>query len=107
MTKFKTFLLEVVIFVCFLFIGAAVFQALEQEESRYTQSNNNELLLSVLHQISHKYNITVKELNSTVEQLRTSLRNAGEGKWEKWSFVGSYLFAGTVAFTIGIPKNYL
>ena len=105
MAKLKTFLLEVFIFIGFLFIGAAVFQALEEKEKPtypHPSKSANPVLVSVINQIRNRYNITETKMNTTVEELRTALRKfSGEEKWQEWSFVGSYYFAGTVAFTIG------
>ena len=104
MEKLRRFLVEVLAFTACLLIGAAVFQALEYKENEPANSKaaNRETLEAVVGNISRTYNITLKKMNDTVEQLRRRLMRSED----HWNFAGCYFFAGTVAFTIGERYSY-
>ena len=101
MAKLRRFLVEVISFTACLFIGAAVFQAIEYEEPMNSKTNSSEILKDVAKSIRQKYNISAQEMNYTIQQLKTKIVKDEREDGDQWDFSGCYFFAGTVAFTIG------
>ncbi|XP_028400306.1 potassium channel subfamily K member 2-like [Dendronephthya gigantea] len=104
MAKLRRFLVEVLAFILCLLIGAAVFHAIEYKNDEpvgHSRPNSSEILDSVVRNISLKYNISARDMNHTVKQLRRRLWKNENKNWDVWDFTGCYFFAGTVAFTIG------
>jgi hypothetical protein len=101
MAKLRRFLVEVICFTACLLIGAAVFQAIEFKEPVNFETHSNEILKAVVKNISLRYNISTREMNDTIKQLRIRLARGEKENWNHWDFSGCYFFAGTVAFTIG------
>ena len=103
MANLRRFLVEVFIFAACLFIGAAIFQALEYrgDDSASSERQSNKIVETVAFGIREKYNISAQQMNKTIQKLRRKLVRAENEKWENWDFTGCYFFAGTVAFTIG------
>ena len=101
MTKLRRFLVEAISFTACLFIGAAVFQAIEYKDPMNSKTNSSEILKAIAKNIRQKYNISAQEMNHTIQQLRSEVAKDQREDRDHWDFSGCYFFAGTVAFTIG------
>lgn len=80
--------------VCYLLVGAAVFDALESESERAKKS----ALERQMCELKEKYGFSEDDYR---EIERVALQSAPHRAGRQWKFAGSFYFAITVISTIG------
>ncbi|XP_034018562.1 potassium channel subfamily K member 13-like [Thalassophryne amazonica] len=93
------FVLLAVLIIIYMLCGAAVFSALEQPKEREAKARWEQRL----HNFSHKYNLSKKDLNNFLRNYEEANR-AGirvDAIRPRWDFTGAFYFVGTVVSTIG------
>lgn len=86
--------LQSVLLVCYLLMGAFIFQALEKKNE---QRERNRLKFEIA-SLQRKFNISNEGVNSLQEILE---RPYALKEIETWSFGNAFVFAGTVVTTVG------
>ena len=94
-----TFVLRLILFILYLALGAAVFQALEKETQEYDLEN----LRTLRQQILSKYNISKEDANILVDPYEEIFVE----KFGMWTYGNSFTFAVTVVTTVGESKKFL
>ena len=87
-------LLESLLLVCYLLIGAFVFQALEKKNEQREKTRLKDEIAS----LQRKYNISNEGVISLMEIFE---RPYATKEIETWSFGNAFIFAGTIVTTVG------
>ena len=90
--------LESLLLVCYLLIGAVIFQALEKENEQREKTRLKDEIAS----LQRKYNISNEGIISLKEIFE---RPYATKEIETWSFGNAFVFAGTVVTTVGESDN--
>lgn len=87
-------LLESLLLVCYLLIGAFIFQALEKKNEQREKTRLKDEIAS----LQRKYNISNEGVISLMEIFE---RPYATKEIETWSFGNAFVFAGTIVTTVG------
>lgn len=106
----KKLIIRIVLFLVYLLVGAAIFQAIElhnekkqREEFKFEDSKNN---------FTDKYNISDKDMEDFLHKLKKAielgfdLQTGGYPPRYQWHFMNAFFFAGNVVTTIGKSDSY-
>ena len=86
--------LQSLLLVCYLLMGALIFQALEKKNEQRERTR----LKFEIASLQRKFNISNEGVNSLQEILE---RPYALKEIETWSFGNAFVFAGTVVTTVG------
>ena len=99
----KNLVIQIGVFLVYIFLGAIVFQALES----HNEEEEREAMLSTRSHFQEKYNISNDDMRVFVSKIEEIVDHGFSQQWVKrWTILGSLFFAGTVVTTIG-KHNYL
>jgi hypothetical protein len=87
------------LFLVYLVVGAAVFQALERDHQRSAFQLKQKLRKA----ITDKYNISAPDIEEWAETYRPTFQVKGDEELE-WNFGNSFLFAVVTVTTVGKYK---
>ena len=100
----KSLLIKITAFICVLFIGAAIFVAIETSYSTTTSKDSGSHLIgndSEIFNITSKYNISQEDMVKLRRIIENDLsRSEGAGE-VKWSFGKAAFLTFTIMTTIG------
>ncbi len=101
----KKLIIRIVLFLVYLLVGAAIFQAIElhnekkqREEFKFEDLKNN---------FENKYNISGDDMKDFLQKLKRAielgfdLQSGGYPSRFQWHFMNAFFFAGNVVTTIG------
>ena len=103
----KKLLLRILLFLAYLLIGAAIFEAIESPEEK---RRRNKLQFQELRKnFTHRFNISEKDMTTLLEGLKEALdlgyeiayNEVGGYRATNWDFMDAFFFAGNVVTTIG------
>ena len=95
----KLFMLRLTLFIVYLAVGAAVFQALESDY----QHSDLEKLRALRENILSKYNISKKDEDILINHYKVAARHM----YGSWTYGNSFVFASTTLTTIGESASSL
>lgn len=90
--------LESLLFVVYLVIGAIIFQAIEKE----TEQTEKARLKQEIFSLQRKYNISDEIIKSLKELFQSPYATT---EIKTWTFGNAFVFAGTVVTTVGEYKK--
>ena len=94
----KALVIQIALFLVYIFLGALVFQALE---SHNEEKERKAMLAAQIH-FQKKYNISQDDLTIFINKIEEIADHGFSQHWVKrWTILGSLFFAGTVVTTIG------
>lgn len=94
----RNLVIQITIFLVYIFLGAVVFQALES----HNEEDEREAMLSAREHFQKKYNISHDDLKIFINKIEQIVDHGFSQHWVKrWTILGSLFFAGTVVTTIG------
>ena len=97
----KKLLMRSLFFLLYLVIGMVAFRFLESGNEKRERTKAKE----AIDRMVRKFNISKKEMLEFVEVVSTAASlGYTEGWLERWSYIGSLFFSGTVITTIGKTK---
>lgn len=99
----KKLIIRIVLFLVYLLVGAAIFQAIEiqyekdeREELQFTQVKKN---------FTDRYNISDDDMKEFLGKLKKALELGFDLQTavfqQQWHFMNAFVFAGNVVTTIG------
>lgn len=99
----KKLIIRIVLFLVYLLVGAAIFQAIEIQ---YEKDKRKELQFTeVKKNFTDRYNISDDDMKEFLGKLKRALELGFDLQTEKfqqqWHFMNAFVFAGNVVTTIG------
>lgn len=101
----KKLIIRIVLFLVYLLVGAAIFQAIELRNEKKERSNFP--FEDIKTKFLTKHNISESEMNEFLRKLKKAIElgfdlQTGEfPEEEQWHFMNAFVFAGNVVTTIG------
>ena len=94
----KNLVIQIAIFLVYIFLGAVIFQALES----HNEEEEREAMHAARNQFQKKYNISHDDMKIFISKIEEIVDHGFSQDWVKrWTILGSLFFAGTVVTTIG------
>lgn len=94
----RNFVIQIAMFLAYIFLGAIVFQALESRN----EEEERKSMLTARNHFQQKYNISQADMQVFVNKIEDIVDHGFSQHWMKrWTILGSLFFAGTVVTTIG------
>jgi len=99
----KKLIIRIVLFLVYLLVGAAIFQAIEIQ---YEKDKRDELQFDkVKENFTARYNISNDDMNEFLGKLKKALELGFDLQTldyqQQWHFMNAFVFAGNVVTTIG------
>lgn len=99
----KKLIIRIVLFLVYLLVGAAIFQAIEIQ---YEKDKRKELQFTeVKKNFTDRYNISDDDMKEFLGKLKKALELGFDLQTvkfqEQWHFMNAFVFAGNVVTTIG------
>ena len=107
----KKLIIRIVLFLVYLLVGAAIFQAIELQYER--EQRREDEFEAVKENFTSKYNISDKDMKAFLAKLKKALelgfdlQTAKYPNIDKWHFMNAFFFAGNVVTTIGESHSYV
>ena len=101
----KKLIIRILLFLVYLLVGAAIFQAIELQNEKKLRDEDQ--FLAVKKNLTIKYNISNEDMNEFFAQLKRALelgfdlQRADYPARYQWHFMNAFFFAGNVVTTIG------
>lgn len=101
----KKLIIRIVLFLVYLLVGAAIFQAIELRNENKERANFP--FEDIKTKFLNKHNISESEMNEFLRKLKKAIElgfDLQTGKFpdeEQWHFMNAFVFAGNVVTTIG------
>ena len=101
----KKLIIRIVLFLVYLLVGAAIFQAIERRNEKKERANFS--FEDIKTKFLTKHNISESEMNEFLRKLKKAIElgfdlQTGEfPEEEQWHFMNAFVFAGNVVTTIG------
>lgn len=94
----KNLVIQIGVFLVYIFLGAIIFQALES----HNEEEEREAMLLARKYFQQKYNISHDDMKVFINKIEEIVDHGFSQHWVKrWTILGSLFFAGTVVTTIG------
>lgn len=107
----KKLIIRIVLFLVYLLVGAAIFQAIELQYEK--EQRKEDEFEAVKGNFTAKYNISDKDMKAFLAKLKKALelgfdlQTAKYPNIFKWHFMNAFFFAGNVVTTIGESHSYI
>lgn len=104
----KKLIIRIVLFLVYLLVGAAIFQAIELHNEK--REREEEQFTALKENFTAKYNISKDDMKDFLEKLKKALElgfDLQKGDYPsryQWHFMNAFFFAGNVVTTIGKLK---
>lgn len=101
----KKLIIRIVLFLIYLLVGAAIFQAIELPNEK--RERDNDQFETLKENFTNKYNISNDDMKEFLEKLKKALelgydlQSAEYPTRYQWHFMNAFFFAGNVVTTIG------
>ena len=106
----KKLIIRIVLFLVYLLVGAAIFQAIELH---YEKKQRKEFKFEdIKKNFTHKYNISSVDMTDFLQKLKKAIElgfDLQTGEFPprfQWHFMNAFFFAGNVVTTIGKLNPY-
>jgi len=110
----KKLIIRIVLFLIYLLVGAAIFQAIELPNEK--RERDNDQFETLKENFTNKYNISNDDMKEFLEKLKKALelgydlQSAEYPTRYQWHFMNAFFFAGNVVTTIGyghiVPASF-
>ena len=101
----KKLIIRIVLFLVYLLLGAAIFQAIELHNEK--NARKNDPFQELKKNFTAKYNISDDDMRNFLRNLKTAIKlgfDLQQGDYPdrfQWNFMNAFIFAGNVVTTIG------